>query len=188
MPGKTKITPSAPTPKFRSHSCTAFSALILGSDVSLLSIYSKSRVKTEHGYFVRKSEAERGLTKTKSFPRPWYLAKWRKPDSLRLRKEADEVLTAVSVLMEDTTRRELGYLKVRCGVGKVDRVERGERLLTEARVRRLGDVKGTEMVAVMAIAVASNGGGNSTLPVSPSRAAKPLLNKGFGLSTVSVSG
>lgn len=88
---------------------------------------------------------------------------------MRLRKEADEVLTAVSVLMEDTTRRELGYLKVRCGVGKVDRVERGERLLTEARVRRVGDVRGTEMVAAMAIAVASNGGGNSTQPVSPSR-------------------
>ena len=97
------------------------------------------------------------------------MAKWRKPDSLRLRKEAEEVLTAVSVLIEDATRRELGYLKVRCGVGKVDLGEWGERLLTEARVRRVGDVRGTEMVAAMAIAVASNGGGNSTQPVSPSR-------------------
>ncbi|RDX66922.1 hypothetical protein CR513_54260, partial [Mucuna pruriens] len=47
MPGKTKITPSAPTPKFRSHSCTAFSGLILGSEESLLSTYSKPRVKTK---------------------------------------------------------------------------------------------------------------------------------------------
>lgn len=87
----------------------------------------------------------------KSFPRPWYLAKWRKPVCRRLRKEAEGLLTGASVLMEEATRRELGYLKVRRGMGKVDRGEWGKRLLREARVRRVGDVRGTEMVAVMAI-------------------------------------
>ena len=188
MPGNTKITPSAPTPKFRSHSCTAFSAVILGSDESLLSIYSKRRVKNRTVInSIKGKRSGMELTKTKSFPRPWYLAKWRKPVCRRLRKEVEGVLTGASVLMEEATRRELGYLKVRRGVGKVNLGEWGERLLREKRVRRVGDVRGTEMVAVMAIFAASNGGGYCSLPLSPSGfdSGAPRSVMSFRLSTVS---
>lgn len=71
------------------------------------------------------------------------------------------VLTGVSVFMEEAsaTRRELGYLKVRCGVAEMDR-EEGRMELMEERERRVGVVIGTEMVAVMAIGAAiSNAGG-----------------------------
>lgn len=58
----------------------------------------------------------------------------------------------VSVFMEEAsaTRRELGYLKVRCGVAEMDR-EEGRMELMEERERRVGVVIETEMVAVMAI-------------------------------------
>lgn len=97
------------------------------------------------------------------------------------------VLTGASVLMEEATRRELGYLKVRRGVGKVNLGEWGERLLREKRVRRVGDVRGTEMVAVMAIFAASNGGGYCSLPLSPSGfdSGAPRSVMSFRLSTVS---
>lgn len=42
-------------------------------------------------------------------------------------------------------------------------------LLTEESVRRVGDCRGTEMVAAMAIVAASYGGGYWTLPLSQSR-------------------
>ncbi|MCI45921.1 hypothetical protein A2U01_0067160, partial [Trifolium medium] len=62
--------------------------------------------------------------------------------------------------MDEATRRELGYLKLRCGVAEMDREEEERKELTEESVRRVGDVIGTEMVAVMAIGVAvSNAGG-----------------------------
>jgi hypothetical protein len=73
-------------------------------------------------------------------------------------------LTGVSVFIdEEATRRELGYLKVRCGVTEMDREDEGRKELTEESVRRVvGDVIGTEMVAVIAIggvAVSNTGGG-----------------------------
>jgi hypothetical protein len=73
-------------------------------------------------------------------------------------------LTGVSVFMDEAaTRRELGYLKVRCGVTEMDREDEGRKELTEESVRRVvGDVIGTEMVAVIAIggvAVSNTGGG-----------------------------
>lgn len=55
-------------------------------------------------------------------------------------------------------RRELGYLKVRCGVAKMDWEEEREKLM-EVRERGVGNVRGTEIVAAMAIAKPSNGGG-----------------------------
>lgn len=60
--------------------------------------------------------------------------------------------------MEETRRRELGYLKVRCGVAKMDWEEEREKLM-EVRERGVGNVRGTEIVAAMAIAKPSNGGG-----------------------------
>ena len=67
--------------------------------------------------WIKAEEAGNGdvaeLTKTKSFPRPWYLAKWRKPVSLRSRNEEEEVFTGASMLIEEATIRELGYLRVR---------------------------------------------------------------------------
>lgn len=79
--------------------------------------------------------------------------------SLWWRKEVSEVVLArVSVVMEETTKRELGYLKVRCGVAKMD-WEEGREKLMEVRVRRVGNVRGTEIVAAMAIAALSSGGG-----------------------------
>jgi hypothetical protein len=73
-------------------------------------------------------------------------------------------LTGVSVFIdEEATRRELGYLNVRCGVTEMDREDEGRKELTEESVRRVvGDVIGTEMVAVIAIggvAVSNTGGG-----------------------------
>jgi hypothetical protein len=73
-------------------------------------------------------------------------------------------LTGVSVFIdEEATRRELGYLNVRCGVTETDREDEGRKELTEESVRRVvGDVIGTEMVAVIAIggvAVSNTGGG-----------------------------
>lgn len=60
------------------------------------------------------------------------------------------VFAGVSVFMEEATRRELGYLKEFRGVDKMEREEDWKKL-KEARERRVGDVIGTEMVAVMAI-------------------------------------
>lgn len=49
MPGSAKMTPSAPIPKFRSHSLTACSGVTLGSEESLLSTYHthRRRIKTK---------------------------------------------------------------------------------------------------------------------------------------------
>lgn len=75
------------------------------------------------------------------------------------------VLTGASVLMEEVARRrELGYLKARWGVAIMEREEGRRKLTEEERERRVGDVRGTEMVAAMAIAALSNAGGYSILP------------------------
>lgn len=69
-------------------------------------------------------------------------------------------------------RRELGYLKVRCSVVEMDREEGRER-----RERWVGEVRESEMVAVMAIAVAlSNAGGGYAMLIRFDFAAMSVLH------------
>ena len=127
-PGMAKITPSAPMPKFRSHSFAACSGLILGSVEFLLSTYWKDKgsgkkiviglISKELLNFLGnqteiEKKKERVSTKMKSLPRPWYLTKWRKPLSLQSRKEVHEALSrAWMLLIKDVETQKLGTLRV----------------------------------------------------------------------------
>lgn len=180
MPGSAKITPSAPIPKFRSQSFAACSGVILGSEESLLSTYHSQnqiinkKTKTQNresstpnpNLFVPHQISKFAkfshifiqrykITKMKSLPRPWYLTKWRNPVSLRSRKEAGEAFSTASTLIEDEaaeTRRQavlketLPLTELSFRIGEEDRRE-----VKEARERRAGDVRGSEMAAAMAM-------------------------------------
>lgn len=100
----------------------------------------------------------------KSLPRPWYLTKCRNPLSLRSRKEVWEPFSRASILMEVAETRKLGFRKATVSnVRKLgwteeeDEEEEGETLreVIERRVTewRVGEVRGREMVAAMAMAL-----------------------------------
>ena len=98
-------------------------------------------------------------TKMKSLPRPWYLTKWRKPASRRSRNDvgAVETFCGAWVLMEeaaDAEMRNLGHSPAILFLGKlnwiVDDEEEDPVRMSELR-RRIGEVRGTEIVAAMAM-------------------------------------
>ena len=100
----------------------------------------------------------------KSLPRPWYLTKWRKPASRRSRNDvgAVETFCGAWVLMEeeaaDAEMRNLGHSPAILFLGKlnwiVDDEEEDPVRMSELR-RRLGEVRGTEIVAAMAMDLTS---------------------------------
>ena len=98
-------------------------------------------------------------TKMKSLPRPWYLTKWRKPASRRSRNDvgAVEAFCGAWVLMEeaaDAEMRNLGHSPAILFLGKlnwiVDDDEEDPVRMSELR-RRIGEVRGTEIAAAMAM-------------------------------------
>ena len=94
------------------------------------------------------------VTKMKSLPRPWYLAKWRKPLSLLSRNEVEEVFAGVWMLIEDATMPDLGYFTVCWCLSETQREvekEDEEEDRREARDRWIGAVIGRETSAAMAM-------------------------------------
>ena len=100
----------------------------------------------------------------KSLPRPWYLTKWRKPLSRLSRNDVgSEDFSGAWVLMEeDAEMRKLGHIRELLFLGKFnwnveeEEEDRSGAMKVRERRRRIGDWRGREMVAAIAIALTSS--------------------------------